>query len=204
MWHGNKKSGKGMVLISILAAIIAPAILGVSLIFTMGYSSGLIYIIGAPYQLLSLFEGIIAGILVFSFAGYIMGSAKTYRLISGLIFGIATFFIAYYIIHSVNFVVPNGLLAVCTFIITGTFLPVSQFARAIYRGGFLRGLVVPAGISIVSIVMIAELAILYENSGQSNLAEIVIIMNSIALILLMLMLVVLLHRKTSLSGLLRN
>ncbi len=194
--ENSKKSGKVTALVSAGAAIMVTAILGVSLIFTMGYSSGLIYIIGAPYQLLSLFEGIIAGILVFSFAGYIIGSAKRNRLIAGLIFGIATFFIAYYIIHSVDFVVPNGLLTVCTFIITGSFLPVTQFSTAIYRGRFLPGLAVPAGISAISIVLVAELAILYEDSGQSNLAEIVTIMNSIALILLILVLAVLLTRKS--------
>ena len=204
MAYVSEKKEKGIAVLSTATSIIVPAILGVSLIFTMGYSSGLIYIIGAPYQLMSLFEGIIAGTLVFSFAGYIIGSGKTYRLFAGLAFGVAMFFTVYYIIHSVDYVVPNGLLTVCSFIITGAFLPVSQLATVIYHGRFLRGLAVPAGISVISIIVIAELAILYEDSGQSNLAQIVTLMNSVTLVALILMLLVLISRKSSGTGRIQN
>jgi hypothetical protein len=80
---------------------------------------------------------------------------------------------------------------IVSFLITAPFLPLLQFSRTLVGRTitFGKGLLVPAGISIISIITIAILAIEYEASGQSNLAQIVGMLNYMAIAALFLVVV---------------
>jgi hypothetical protein len=171
--------------------VLLSSLIGDTIIYSEGYCSGFIYIIGNDAQIISLFEGLAIGIIVFSFLGYIIGSSGIKRFIGGFVAGVLLFFLVDYIIHAVNFVVPDTLLMIVSFLITAPFLPLLQFSRTLVGRTitFGKGLLVPAGISIISIITIAILAIEYEASGQSNLAQIVGMLNYMAIAALFLVVV---------------
>lgn len=171
--------------------ILLSSLIGDTIIYSGGYGSGFIHIIGNTAQIIPLFEGLAIGILVFSFLGYIIGSSGIKRFIAGFATGILLFFLVDYIIHAVNFVVPDTLLLITSFLITAPFLPLLQFARTLVTETrtFGKGLLLPAGISIISIITIAFLAIEYEASGQSDLAQIVGMLNYITVAALFLVVV---------------
>jgi len=157
-----------------------------SVLFTMAYSSNFIYLIGYTNQLLPLFEGVIAGTLFFSFAGSFTGGKKTYLMVAGVAIAVILEIVVFGILKVTDYVVPNGLLTVSAFIICSIFLPALQFGQ-FFRGrsaGLKEKIALPAVVSFLSIVVVAYAAIIYEKSGQSNLAEIVSILDYTAIVLL--------------------
>jgi len=152
----------------------------------MGYSSDFIYLIGYTNQLIPLFEGIIIGTFVFSFAGSFTGSKNPYILAAGVIVSAVFLMLVFLILQITDYVVPNHLLTISAIMICSMFLPALQFGRSALLGSQgLRGKVVlPLAVSILSIIIVAYSAVIYEKSGQSNLAEIVSVLDYAAIAIL--------------------
>jgi hypothetical protein len=169
-----------------LFAAVIITVFATSILFTMGYSSNFIYLIGYTNQLIPLFEGIIIGTVLFSFAGSFIGSGKPYILAAGVVVAVVFLMAVFAILHVTDFVVPNRLLTICAVMICSMFLPALQFGRSsLARSEGVRGKVIlPLVVSILSIIIIAYAAIIYEKSGQSNLAEIVSVLDYSAIALL--------------------
>ena len=162
-----------------LSTTVIITILATSILFTMGYSSNFIYLIGYTNQLIPLFEGIIIGTVLFSFAGSFIGSGKPYILAAGVIISAVILISIFLILQITHYVVPNHLLTVCAIMICSMFLPALQFGRsALLRSERMSGKVLlPLAVSILSIIITAYSAVIYEKSGQSNLAEIVCVLD---------------------------
>jgi len=169
-----------------LSTTVIIAILATSILFTMGYSSDFIYLIGYTNQLIPLFEGIIIGTFVFSFAGSFTGSKNPYILAAGVIVSAVFLMLVFLILQITDYVVPNHLLTISAIMICSMFLPALQFGRSALLGSQgLRGKVVlPLAVSILSIIIVAYSAVIYEKSGQSNLAEIVSVLDYAAIAIL--------------------
>lgn len=169
-----------------LSTTVIIAILATSILFTMGYSSDFIYLIGYTNQLIPLFEGIIIGTFVFSFAGSFAGSKNPYILAAGVIVSAVFLMLVFLILQITDYVVPNHLLTISAIMICSMFLPALQFGRSALLGSQgLRGKVVlPLAVSILSIIIVAYSAVIYEKSGQSNLAEIVSVLDYAAIAIL--------------------
>lgn len=169
-----------------LSAAVIITVFATSILFTMGYSSNFIYLIGYTNQLIPLFEGIIIGTVLFSFAGSFIGSGKPYILAAGVVVAVVFLMAVFAILHVTDYVVPNHLLTICAVMICSMFLPALQFGRSsLARSEGVRGKVIlPLVVSILSIIIIAYAAIIYEKSGQSNLAEIVSVLDYSAIALL--------------------
>ena len=169
----------------IFSAILV-AVFATSVLFTMAYSSNFIYLIGYTNQLLPLFEGIIAGTLFFSFAGSFTGGKKTSLMVAGVATAVILEIVVFAILKVTDYVVPNDLLTVFAFVICSIFLPALQFGQFFWgrSAGLKEKIALPAAVSILSIVVVAYAAIIYEKSGQSNLAEIVSILDYAAIVLL--------------------
>lgn len=168
----------------------------------MGYSSNFIYLIGYTNQLIPLFEGIIIGTVVFSFAGSFIGSGKPYFLAAGVIVAVMFMIAIFVILHITDYVVPNDLLTICAIMICSMFLPAVQFGSSALAGsqGMKGKVILPLTVSILSIIIIAYSAIIYEKSGQSNLAEIVSVLDYSAIALLAAAALYIMVKNRSLSG----
>jgi len=169
-----------------LSTTVIIAILATSILFTMGYSSNFIYLIGYTNQLIPLFEGIIIGTFVFSFAGSFAGSKNPYILAAGVIVSAVFLILIFLILQITDYVVPNHLLTISAIMICSMFLPALQFGRsALLRSrGMREKVVLPLAVSILSIIIVAYSAVIYEKSGQSNLAEIVSVLDYSAIAIL--------------------
>ena len=155
-------------------------------LFTIGYSSNFIYLIGYTNQLIPLFSGIIIGTVFFSFSGSFIGAEKTYLMVTGVVIAVIFQIAVFSILIVSDYVVPNNLLIICAFMLCSIFLPALQFGQFIGGGTpRIRGKIAfPAFVSVLSIMIIAYSAIIYEKSGQSNLAEIVSVLDYTAIALL--------------------
>ena len=185
-----------------LFSVVIITLFATSILFTMGYSSSFIYLIGYTNQLIPLFEGIIIGTVVFSFAGSFIGSGKPYVLAAGVIVAVMFMIAIFVILHITDYVVPNDLLTICAIMICSMFLPAVQFGSSALAGsqGMKGKVILPLTVSILSIIIIAYSAIIYEKSGQSNLAEIVSVLDYSAIALLAAAALYIMVKNRSLSG----
>ncbi len=155
----------------ILAAIVVATLFSVSMVFTLGYTSSFIYLIGYENQLLPLFEGIIIGTIIFTASGALISRfSPLVTAISAVVGGIL-FAAVVLILHATSLVVPNGLLLLCAILITASFMPVTSFSlRATGVHGRFAKASVAAATAVIGVLSIAIIAIIYEKSGQSDLA----------------------------------
>ena len=182
------KSGKWGWL-AIPAAIWITTIFSVSIIFVIAYGSSFIYLIGYTNQLLPLFEGIIAGVIIFAFAGSFIASRNSrflYATVAASIILLAAFLA---ILRFTQLVVPNGLLTVLAVMITSVYMPVTGFAMSFFRITRVRRIIDPALSAVTGIVSIAYIAIIYEASGQNNLAFITAFLSYLSIISLAVLLI---------------
>ncbi len=180
--------------LAIPAVIWITTIFSVSVIFVMAYGSSFIYLIGYTNQLLPLFEGIIAGVVVFSFAGSFIGGRNLRFLYGSVAASVILFAVFLAILRLTLMVVPNDLLTLLAFMITSVYMPVTGFAMSFFPISRARRIVEPAISAVAGIVSIAYIAILYEASGQNNLAFITGILSYLSIItLVMLSIAVFLH-----------
>ncbi len=170
--------------LAIPAVIWITTIFSVSIIFVMAYGSSFIYLIGYTNQLLPLFEGIIAGVVVFSFAGSFI-AGRNLRFLYGSVAASAILFAIFLaILRLTLMVVPNNLLTVLAFMITSVYMPVTGFAMSFFPISRTRRIIDPAISAVAGIVSIAYIAILYEASGQNNLAFITGLLSYLSIITL--------------------
>ena len=161
----------GFKILRVLGAIAVATVFSVSVVFTLGYVSSFIYLIGYENQLIPLFEGIIAGVILFTAIGaYISRWGATAILFSALASGIM-FGSVVFIMHATAFVVPNRLLLICAVLITSDFMPITAFTMEIMG---ISGRIQKTSVAIVTVILgilaIAFIAIIYERSGQNDLA----------------------------------
>ncbi len=154
------------------AAVSIVTVFSISLIFVMAYGSSFIYLIGYTNQLLPLFEGIILGVIVFTSAGSFIAGRKISYLYGAALIAVILFIVFLLIIVLTQMVVPNNLLTVLALMITAPYMPVSAFAMSFFKISRARKIIVPAASSVIGILSIAYIAIIYEASGQNNLASI--------------------------------
>lgn len=174
--------GKLADMLSVPGAIILATIFSISVIFTAAYILSFVYLIGYDNQLLPLFQGIIIGTVIFAS----IGSVLSHRSRKYLYVSAAVAALLYLIVHMImlltRLVVPNSLLTVISIMMTSAFLPATDYAMSFIRTTTVRKIIVPTAVSILGIISIAYIAILYEASGQDNLASITVTLSYMALI----------------------
>ncbi len=159
--------------LKIVAAVAIAATFSISVVFTLGYMSSFIYLIGYENQLFPLFEGIILGTVLFTVTGAVISRFRTVATaISAVLAGIL-FAAVLIIMHATNLVVPNNLLLLCAFLITACFMPITSFSLHVtgVTGRWARASAT-AATAVLGILSIAFIAMIYEGSGQTDLAMI--------------------------------
>jgi hypothetical protein len=183
---------------AIPATLWITTIFSISVIFIVAYGSSFIYLIGYTNQLLPLFEGIIAGVIVFTFTGMFIAGRKLKYFYGSIAVTVILLAVFMEILKITQMVVPNSLLTLLAFMITSPYMPVSAFAMSFFRFSGARRIVDSALSVVIGIVSIAYIAIIYEASGQDNLASITGTLSYLSVISLavLLLAVFLYHGKT--------
>ena len=153
-------------ILKFLYLVIESTIFSLFLVLTISYFLNIIYSIGDPRQLDSLFEGIVAGSFIYS----ILGSFFEKKSIGiGLIITGISITISAYLLYSQSLIITNEELFLISFLVTSPILPITLF----FENKFSVKKSLKVLFSIISsalfILFILIFAILYEKSGQTIL-----------------------------------
>ncbi|PYB67530.1 hypothetical protein DMB44_08925 [Thermoplasma sp. Kam2015] len=147
--------------------IIAFSIYAGFTILAIAYAFNIIYLIGDPRQLVPLLEGLIPGAFIFSIAGYYLMNKSTLFSFSIALFGVI---LAFLIIYDLHMVLDYAFLGMVSFLVTSPLALISRYlsGRSLTRRG--RGISMPIIVSTLFLLEVVAVAVLYEKSGQTNLA----------------------------------
>ncbi len=136
-------------------------------ILAIAYAFNIIYLIGDPRQLVPLLEGLIPGAFIFSIAGYYLRGNSTLFSFSIALLGVI---LAFLIIYGLHMVLDYAFLGMVSFLVTSPLALISRYlsGRFLTRRG--RGISMPIVVSILFLLEVVAVAVLYEKSGQTNLA----------------------------------
>lgn len=153
----------------ILREPIPASLLTVGIILSFGYASGLIYSIGDSRQLPHIFLGLVAGTLVFSVVGFIIGKS-TKNLVITTIISSALLGVAYAVIAVDTLVVDDFSLFIISILISSPSMPVSQLlAHPRQRITTWKNLMSGIVQAVLVIFLIFIYAYEYELKGQVDL-----------------------------------
>ncbi|GGM77278.1 hypothetical protein GCM10007108_14290 [Thermogymnomonas acidicola] len=146
---------------------VAASLLSSSLILTEGYAYYLIYLLGYTNQFPYLFAGLVGGISLFTFLGYLLHGRHSlaYKATAAVVLSAGSLLL----VRAEHLVVPNTSLLAVTFMVTAVCMPIAHLYSP--RLG-VRGRIASSFLSsLLSVLIVLAFAVLYEASGQQNLAE---------------------------------
>ena len=170
-----------------LLGMLIVSLFGSSLTVTAAYVLQYISLIGYNSQLIPVFSGLIAGALLFTILGSIMGKWLKHSTPVSIIPVAVLYATIYLLILRENYVAPNVQLTVLAILVSAGFMPVagfvseSMFSR---KGTGFRALLALAS-AVISILIILAISILYEASGQTVMVQELLTLGSLSIIFLL-------------------
>ncbi len=139
------------------------------ILLSYGYATGLIYSVGDPRQLTSIFGGIIFGAIVFALLGFALKQNRM-NLLSLTILSAVLLIAGYSIIFLNSFALSNANIMIVAFLITSPSMAVSQLVGRYFPNfSLMLRLSLGAVQAILVIVFVFVYALEYELQGQINL-----------------------------------
>jgi len=145
---------------------IGSTVFSVFSVLTISYFMNIIYLIGDPRQLDSLFEGIVAGSFIYSILGSFFGKKSIWI---GLIITGISITISAYLLYSQSLIITNEDLFLISFLVTSPILPITIFYENKFSVKKSLKVLFSIILDALFILFILIFAILYEKSGQTIL-----------------------------------
>jgi hypothetical protein len=166
----NSIESKGSRIVAgLLRGALPASILTSGILLAYGYATGLIYSVGDPRQLTSIFGGIIFGTIVFALLGFALKPNRM-NLLSLTILSTVLLIAGYSIIFLNSFALNNTNIMIVAFLISSPAMAVSQLVgRFIHGLSLLLRLSMGAVQALLVIVFVFVYALEYEVQGQLNL-----------------------------------
>ncbi len=168
-----------------ILGVIFSTIFSVSIFLSLSYLMNIIFLIGDNPQLIPLFSGIVLGTITFVFLGSFIKSDWN-TILGGAIISIALYIISYIILLTFHNVFQDYWLAIISFMLTSTFLPVMLSVRFYFNLEFnkIQKIIFFLSSSILAIILTFIIAIYYISSGQTSMPQELISVDTISIILL--------------------
>jgi len=165
--------------------IIFSTVFSLSILLSLSYIMGIIFLIGDKPQLIPLFSGIVFGTLFFTFIGSSIKSDWN-TILGGAIISLFLYIISYIILLTFHTVFQDYWLGIISFMLTSTFLPVMLSVRFYFNLGFnkIQKILFFLFSSILAIILTFGVAIFYIISGQTTMPQELIFIDTISIILL--------------------
>jgi hypothetical protein len=165
----STESRSSRIMAGLLRGAIPASIFTSGILLAYGYATGLIYSVGDPRQLTSIFGGIIFGTIVFALLGFALKPNRT-NLLSLTILSTVLLIAGYSIIFLNSFALNNTNIMTVAFLISSPAMAVSQLVgRFVHGHSLLLRLSLGAVQAVLVIVFVFVYALEYEVHGQLNL-----------------------------------